>query len=579
MMLAQRTMGWLGPLVIAGVVLLVPPAAEAQRYYGGVWEAGADRHAMWVGQSWDGFEAKWKELSQDGKRLVDLEVYTSNGKRRYAGVWRAGTGGHYLFVGKTWHDFVIKWEELNPKGLRLIDIETYTVDGDRLWAGVWREGSGGYYLWVGQTWSAFKSKWDELKGKNLRLIDIEVYQTSKGRRYAGVWRAGHDRHYLWVNKPWSAFRAKWEELSDDGLRLVDLETYTVDGKRRYTGVWRESTGKYALRVGVDYENFRTRWYDYAQDGRRLVDLESYTVSCSSTCLNSISGGRGYNRKINVTDLHCAGTPDRCSQPRRAGADTTVGYRRPVRTIDDREYPILSMVYPRDQIFTLPFTDGGVDFSAAWIYGGGSHHYAVDYSKDSGKKTFDIKAAAPGRVIYVGWQWNSGNTVVISHDVGNRKDAYRTVYMHLRNGKTTDCTLSWSRSVRPMRNDDDGRLDDYIEYLEDSGCPETGVRKPDSDMWGSDTDKIPDILGKTVKRGDKLGKAGNTGPGGKLGGSGPNHHLHIKFAQRNPDDGRWYLFDPYGVYATPGCYPEDVDGKLGGCARYPTVWRDGRPRKP
>lgn len=77
----------------------------------------------------------------------------------------------------------------------------------------------------------------------------------------------------------------------------------------------------------------------------------------------------------------------------------------------------------------------------------------------------------------------------------------------------------------------------------------------------------------------IGKSGNTGPGGKLGGSRQNHHLHIKFARRNPADGRWYLFDPYAIYATPGCYPDDVDGKLESCARYPTVWRDGRPKKP
>jgi hypothetical protein len=573
------------PLMVAALTGLIwlysAVPVEAQRYYSGVWDEGTDRYAMWVGQSWDSFEAKWKELSGNDRRLVDLEVYTVNGKQRYAGVWREGNDAHYLYVGKSWHDFVIKWEELNPKGLRLIDIETYTVDGKRRWAGVWRAGAGGYFLWVGQKWGSFQDKWNELKGKGLRLIDIEVYHTDSGWRYAGVWQAGNDKHYLWVNKNWSDFKAKWDELKGKNLRLVDLETYKVDGKRRYAGVWREGSDKFGLWSGVDYENFRTKWFDWAQEGRRLIDIESYGISCSSTCLSKVSGGRTYNRKIDVTDMHCSGKPDSCSKPLRAGAtaETTVGYRRPVRVVGETEYPILEMLYPRDEIFTLPFTDGSVDFSASWIYSGGSHHYAVDYNKDGGEKTFDIKAAAPGRVIYIGWQWNSGNTVVVSHDVGNRKDAYRTVYMHLRNGKATDCAMSWSGSVAKMRDDGDSRLGDYTDYLEDSGCPETGSQDPEEDFWGKNSETIPNTLGKNVKRGDKLGKAGNTGPGGKLGGSGQNHHLHIKFAQRNPEDGLWYLFDPYGIYATPSCYADGVDDPLGSCARYPTVWRNGRPRKP
>ena len=60
-----------------------------------------------------------------------------------------------------------------------------------------------------------------------------------------------------------------------------------------------------------------------------------------------------------------------------------------------------------------------------------------------------------------------------------------------------------------------------------------------------------------------------------GGKGPNTHLHLFFAHRDPTDKRWYLFEPYGMYATPECYPAAVDGAIHtACARYPVGWKGG-----
>jgi hypothetical protein len=40
-----------------------------------VFRAGNDAHALWVGDDWDGFKAKWQELSGKGLRLTKIEVY------------------------------------------------------------------------------------------------------------------------------------------------------------------------------------------------------------------------------------------------------------------------------------------------------------------------------------------------------------------------------------------------------------------------------------------------------------------------------------------------------------------------
>ena len=67
-------------------------ASKGTRYLG-VFREGGGAQALWVGDDWDGFEAKWKELEKKGLRLIDLETYVVGSTRRYTGVFRAGSPG------------------------------------------------------------------------------------------------------------------------------------------------------------------------------------------------------------------------------------------------------------------------------------------------------------------------------------------------------------------------------------------------------------------------------------------------------------------------------------------------------
>jgi hypothetical protein len=87
-----------------------------------------------------------------------------------------------------------------------------------------------------------------------------------------------------------------------------------------------------------------------------------------------------------------------------------------------------------------------------------------------------------------------------------------------------------------------------------------------------------LVGTHVSRGRIIGHAGLTGSGGcgclKPGwtkDSGPNTHLHIVFARRDPSDGEWYIIDPYGIYAQQSCYPPYEADISAYCARYPSAW--------
>ncbi|MGJ5634633.1 hypothetical protein [Nostoc sp. CALU 1950] len=249
-----------------------PPAPVSPRHYVGVFRAGNDPYAFWVGD-WNSFQTKWDELSKAGLRLVDLETFVDGNKRLYAGVFRAGADAYALWAGVEWDNFKAKWQELSKQGLRLINLQTYLDGGKRLYAGVFRAGTNPYSLWVGMDWQAFTAKWDAESKKGLRLIDLSSYSEGGKQLFNGVFGSGTDGYALYASD-WSGFTAKWDELSKNGLRLISLESYTENGKRFFAGVFRAGSGGYIL-WDSDWNGFIAKWKEVSQGGLRLVDIASY----------------------------------------------------------------------------------------------------------------------------------------------------------------------------------------------------------------------------------------------------------------------------------------------------------------
>jgi murein DD-endopeptidase MepM/ murein hydrolase activator NlpD len=435
-------------------------------------------------------------------------------------------------------------------------------------AGVFRQGSGAHYLWEGVSWADFEAKWKQLSAQNLRLVDLETWVDGGKRKWGGVWRAGSDAHYLWAGVDWSSFVAKWKELGPKNLRLVDVETYVEGGKRKWAGVWRSGSDGYYLWSAPDAENFLGKWNQLSHDGQRLLKFAPLEAACGDACANHVVS-RDEDWKPAPYVYYVTGDP---------GGP----YRWPV---DDDAYARVSALTFDGQPFTLPFKDTAVKRIGTWLYSAppDSWHHAIDYSR--GADTFSVVAAAPGKVVHVGWDNWSGNTIVVSHRSGGVDDAFRTVYMHLRNGPQNDVDASWKKTVPTLKDDPakgDFTLTNYKKYL--NATVKDG--KPDPAYWGKDSEKIASgLLGKTVAAGDHLAWAGCTGPGGcgctEKARSSANTHLHIFFVHRDPSDGKWYFVDPYGVYSYPaGGYPSGVtDAATGPCVRYSVSWKGGRPQYP
>jgi murein DD-endopeptidase MepM/ murein hydrolase activator NlpD len=412
------------------------------------------------------------------------------------------------------------------------------------------------------------------------MHDFESFEEGGTRFYAGIFREGTDGRAAWFTADWNEFNQKWTEWEAAGLRLHDFEFFDEGGTWVHGGIYRQGTGGHYGWFGADWENFRSFWHEREKENFRLDDVEVYPSACSNTCMNQVilPAPDWYDYMITRTADHCPGLPGTCSVP----ANSTVVYRAPFYEEGGQRYVQLSSLLAIDPIFTLPFNDTDITHNG-WLYSPGSWHHAIDYANG---KNFNVRAAAPGEVIFVGWDVWSGGTVILSHEAGGEADRYRTIYMHLLNGAEADCNRAWTMTVPWMAGIPDlaSEQANFTSYLTDTGCNQNGSGVPQSGWWGTNGDTVPVSVGDFVQRGEILGKAGSTGPGGcgcATGGSGPNHHLHIFFARRDPVNDNWYFFDPYGIYGPTECYPtrNDAEGASSAtpCARYPVAWLGGRPQ--
>ncbi|HEX8633549.1 MAG TPA: hypothetical protein VF703_05295 [Pyrinomonadaceae bacterium] len=552
------------------------PIEDSTQIHAGIFRANPADSSLVMGLEWNAFLKEWQSLEGKGFRMVDLETYTEGSKRLYAGVFRPGTDAKGAIVGQEWAPFYAEWQNLEKKNLRMIDFETYTSGGKRLYAGIFRAGAYDVDAYIGKPWNDFHAKWQEFEGKNLRMVDIEIYEAGGQTLYAGIFHAGRDAKGALVGLEWSEFDKQAADLKKSNLRMIDFETYVSGGKRLYAGIFRAGTDGHALWVGVDEENFSSQSHNYGKSSLRLSDLEVYSSPWEASCLNQVmpETGNPYTRNIKSTPLHCEGQPGTCGTP---GANATVLYSAPWYFDGKQRYVRLSAIAPVDKFLTLPFNDAAVKYSGLWRYSSNTYHHAGDYSQ--GETTFQLRASAPGKLIHIGWDSWGGGTVIVSHNVAGGTDNYRTIFRHVRNGADNDCDAAWNISVPSLKGDD---LTDYKAYLEMSGCTQKKAdRKLQEKFWGKNSEAIDmSLLGKNVTRGQALAWTGNTGPGGKKGtGAGANTHLHIFWARRDPTDMKWYLFDPYGIYAGPACYPGITDAVTGTHARYGNAWKDSKPQFP
>jgi hypothetical protein len=549
----------------------------AATVFTGVFERGGGPFLLWSAPDRQAFEEKWRQVGPQGVGLVAVRSFVEGNRRRYVGAWREGGKAEELATGLDAAAFLARNRELVARGLRLVDVDTWLEGRQRKFLGAWRAGSGPQEVALALDGPALASRDERLAARGLLPARIRAYREAGQLRFLALWRAGQGDHQLLTGLDRAELARTRAELSRRGLQLADLDAYDdARGRRRYAGIWRAGGGATSLWSG-DWEGFLARWHERADLGERLIAMAVEANACPDRCANQVVAREPYVYGIRATASHCQGPPETCSPP---GPKDVVSYRWPVVASGQGRFVRLSALDFHDAPFTLPFSDLAVKRRGVWLYGPGSWHHAADFSRDD-SQTFAVRAAAAGRVVFTGWDSWSGNTVIVSHDVGGAADAWRTIYMHLRDGASHDCVAAWSQTVAQAKPDDK-EIAAYRAHLLATGCAQDpSSRRLDPRQWGTESQALdPHLLGQRVAAGANLAWAGNTGPGGKRGPGAPNTHLHVFFAHRDPGDQQWYLVDPYGIYGPPECYPRRLGDLLTGpCVRYPVAWTGRRPHPP
>ena len=503
----------------------------------------------------------------DGLRLVSLRSQ-NNG---FTGIWHPGTGVQWWVTGLSYNDFKAKDAAYVNEGLRLVDIDVQNGS----FTGVWRPGTGVQWWVTGLNYNDFKAQDAAYVNEGLRLICLRV---AADGTFTAVWQPGTGVQWWVTGLNYADFKAKDTTYLNEGLRLVDVEIHNG----LFTAVWRPGTGTQWWFFGDDFEMFSARDEVYFPECLLLRRIFPYGGGCDTSCLNQVVMPTGtYNYGITQTTQHCKGLPGTCGTP-VPGA--TVTYHWPCLTFDgSKRFARMSALdFPDAPFMTLPFTDPAVQQVETWLYSPGNWHHAIDFCRPD-TASFPVVAAAPGTVIFSGWDAWSGNTIIISHDYGGVKDAFRTIYMHLRNTPTHDANAAWVLTVPTLSG---VAQTQYENYLTKTAGPKGGPYHADPNFWGTDADAIDAlIVGTTVQAGTVIAHAGCTGPGGCgctntttsnwVWSGHVNTHLHMFTARRDPTDNEWYFVDPYGIYAPISCYPGMNAAITTPCKRYPVLWKGGK----
>ncbi len=202
---------------------------ENQRLYSGVWVGGSGGNIFAGPLSPIQLREEREARNAQGLRLIDIEIFrTSNGGRRYVGVWRPGTGQDLVTRPMSEAAFLSRGNTLTQQGLRLIDVEVERIQGELLYTGLWRDGSGSNFFTTPRRPVAFRQLRNQMIADGLELVDVERIGQPGNHRFVGVFSSGDGESRLSRPRNLDDFLAFGLEQAQDGLRTRDIEMFVVE---------------------------------------------------------------------------------------------------------------------------------------------------------------------------------------------------------------------------------------------------------------------------------------------------------------------------------------------------------------
>jgi CubicO group peptidase (beta-lactamase class C family) len=178
---------------------------NGKRFYAGVWEENKDNRgwASYRNVDSDEFGKRFKTYSDQGYRMIDMEAYTSGNSLLYSVIWVKNTEGLDWVENRDMSEatYESKFKSLSNQGYRLLDLESYTRNGQQQYAAIWVKNTNGRGWKARRDMSAtwFGNWWKTYNDEGYRLVDFEAYPTPQGTRYAGIWRQNNEKA-SWASK-------------------------------------------------------------------------------------------------------------------------------------------------------------------------------------------------------------------------------------------------------------------------------------------------------------------------------------------------------------------------------------------
>lgn len=197
-----------------------------------------------------------QRMAQHNARLIDLEPYETGAGIRYAIVLIPNTGSdeaadHGFETNQTFAELSAFVN--NPQGRRILDIQPYTSNGQQRFAYIWVENSGnlasGWWVWANATPEMIS---DGLTANNARLIDLEPHDGTNTFTALAVPNDGNAWYWFYNMQYDDVDRLAHQFAS----RITDLQRYTTQGgNTRYAAVLRRNANNLTIAANAQMRQF------------------------------------------------------------------------------------------------------------------------------------------------------------------------------------------------------------------------------------------------------------------------------------------------------------------------------------
>jgi CubicO group peptidase (beta-lactamase class C family) len=191
-----------------------------QPRFDALFRAGTGQSALWI-YTQQAFLNQVITYNSGNLRLADFETFVDNGTRYYIGSWthQPATGADTVLLGLTWDTLTAEHAARTNNGSRMVDLDVYIDNGALRYNAHFRPGAGPHGL-IGTNWEHFSAT---VEGTSAALVDFEAIQFQGSWLYFGVWSGTDSSRRMVGGYGKSQFddqRAAWEA---QGYHLIDLE--------------------------------------------------------------------------------------------------------------------------------------------------------------------------------------------------------------------------------------------------------------------------------------------------------------------------------------------------------------------